>query len=102
MTVDINTTLFLIDPITSSIQQFVHTLEILVGGVFGIYLIIVILKWIEERRMKKIFTMMHNELERINIQLSGINDKLIKVDNDLGQSSQKSRKKSGKRGKKRT
>jgi hypothetical protein len=55
--VELNSTIF---PILGPIGTFVNTLKVFVGGVFGIYLIILYIRWREYALLRK----MYRELKR--------------------------------------
>ena len=50
---DINTSIQLLESLIRAIEKLTGKLDILVGGVFGIYIIMLILKWREYFMMKK-------------------------------------------------
>ncbi len=60
--VELNSTLF---PFLGSIDSLVNTIKVLVGGVFGIYLIILYLKWREYVVLKKMLIDIRRDLRVI-------------------------------------
>jgi len=67
--VDPNATLPLIEPLTNSITFLTNTVKALVGGIFGLYVILVILRWKEARELKKLLIDVKGELVKINKKL---------------------------------
>ena len=65
----INETALLASPLLGPIAEIMQTLEVLVGGLFGLYLILLFLRWIEYKKQVKI-------LKEIRIQVYEINQKL--------------------------
>ena len=59
-------TVMLLEPLTNSIEFLVNTVQLFVGGIFGIYLILVILKWKEARDLKRIMKSVKDELVLLN------------------------------------
>ena len=51
--------------VISSVQGLMATISILVGGVFGIYVVLLILRWREYKMMRKIMTEIKNDLKSI-------------------------------------
>ncbi|MAE42701.1 hypothetical protein CMO93_02935 [Candidatus Woesearchaeota archaeon] len=70
--VDINTTMPLIGPISSTIQQIFGVVSILVGGIFGIYVITLIVRLFFFRKIYKSF-------EEIRISIKRLEDKIDKL-----------------------
>jgi len=58
-----------VTPIANIIAPIINMLNILLGGVFGLYLILVILRWKEARTIKKILIEIKDELKTINKRL---------------------------------
>ena len=64
---DINTTVIpVVDPLLHTVKYFVNFVQILVGGIFGLYLILVILRWHEARTLKKLMQDVRDELVELN------------------------------------
>ncbi len=71
--VDINTTLSTglqqFEPLILTIQSLVGAVKVLVGGVFGIYLILLIMKWRETKILIKNVASIKSELSAIRHSL---------------------------------
>jgi hypothetical protein len=71
--VELNATIF---PLLGPIGSFVNTIKVLVGGVFGIYLIILYLRWREYRTvyrlLREIRKDIHDLAERQGVVLAPI------------------------------
>ena len=59
----------LIDTIAANVQMLLGIVQYLVGGIFGLYLILVFLRWKEYRFIKKIMVEMNSELKKLNENL---------------------------------
>jgi hypothetical protein len=55
-----------IESLASVIGGVIDTLRVLVGGIFGLYIIVLIFKWVEYKRLVKIITDMRKELRELN------------------------------------
>lgn len=65
-----------LEPILSPLTQVIASLQYLLGGVFGIYLIFLIIRVIEVSRQKKI-------MNEVLFQLKDINHLLRRIENTL-------------------
>lgn len=84
--VELNTTVF---PFLGPIGTFVNTIKVFVGGVFGIYLIILYIRWKEYSLLKKMyreFRELRNETRSIAkkhlIRLEPIEESKLKIIKD--------------------
>ena len=59
---DLNATIF---PFLGTVGTFVNTLKVLLGGVFGVYLIILYLRWREYKFVKQKLEEIHNDVRAI-------------------------------------
>lgn len=83
---ELNSTLF---PFLGEIGTLVNTIKVLVGGVFGIYLIILYLKWREYVVLKKMLTDIRRDLRvmaiKQKIELEPIKEpKLVELKHYIG------------------
>ncbi|MBR9676815.1 hypothetical protein GOV04_01625 [Candidatus Woesearchaeota archaeon] len=62
----INETIIVLEPILKPLQFIVNSLKFLVGGIFGLYVIMVAMKYIEARQNRKILQSILNELRHLN------------------------------------
>lgn len=76
--IDINTTIPLVNSMVNTVQHMVNFVKVLVGGLFGLYLILVILKWKESRDLKKIMKLLHKDIIQLNTNLGHMNRPDIK------------------------
>ncbi len=78
--VDINSTLTngitQLEPLITTINTLVSALKLLLGGVFGIYLLLLIMRWWESRSINKTLKVMKIELIKTREIISKIEDKL--------------------------
>jgi len=63
---DLNTTITALRPLTESIQSFVGVVQVLVGGLFGLYLILAVLRWYEAYNLRKIMKEMRIEISNLS------------------------------------
>ena len=77
MAIDINQTIPFFDPLVNTIGMFVGTIRLLVGGIFGLYLILVYLRWREYRILTRLMREMRNEMAALNQKL-GVTPKKVR------------------------
>ena len=65
----INETALLASPLLGPLASIIETLSVLVGGIFGLYLILVIFRIVEYRKFKKL-------LKGMKIDIEGMSKKL--------------------------
>jgi len=64
---DVNSTIpAILEPLAQTIQSFVNVVQFLVGGIFGLYLIFLILRWREARELRKLMQEVRDELKCLN------------------------------------
>ena len=63
--VDVNSTIQLLSPLITPIQNLLNILKVTVGGIFGLYVILVYLKWRESRLMNKYLESIAKDLKAI-------------------------------------
>ncbi len=66
---DINTSMEILGPIIGPLTRFIDIIQYIVGGIFGIYLILVILRWYESRKLVRLMTDVKQELKSLNKHL---------------------------------
>jgi len=66
---DINNTFTTLQPLTTSIESFVGVVQMLVGGLFGLYLIMAIMRYYEARQMRKLMKDIKTELTKLRESL---------------------------------
>ena len=73
--VDLNATLPpILEPFSFTIQQIINILSLLVGGIFGIYLISLIIRIVFFRKILKMYKELKVQMEMLNKKI----DKLVK------------------------
>ncbi len=77
--VELNSTVF---PFLGPIGSFVNTIKVLIGGVFGIYLIILYLRFREYVVMRRMLTDIRNDIRELarnqGVEMAPIKEKNIK------------------------
>ncbi len=64
--VDINATLPpVLDPLINTIKFLTNMLSVFVGGIFGIYLILIFLRWKEARDIRRLLKEIRNDLKEL-------------------------------------
>ncbi|MBW2966457.1 hypothetical protein KY342_05120 [Candidatus Woesearchaeota archaeon] len=58
-------------PIVEVLTRIRGVIEILVGGIFGIYLILIILRWLEYKKVVKLLNHINKEIHELNQNLTG-------------------------------
>ncbi len=66
MPTDVNATIQALEPIIGPLNHLMGVLQYLVGGIFGLYLILVILRWYESRRLATLMRDVKSELKALN------------------------------------
>lgn len=83
---DINSTVQALEPILGPLNQFIGIIQYLVGGIFGLYLILVVLRWYESRRLVRLMKDVRIELEKLNKHFGvkpGKESKIVKAEKKL-------------------
>ena len=70
--IDLNATLPLLGPISSTFQQVLNVISVLVGGIFGIYVITLVVRLVFFRKVYKTF-------EEIKISIKRLENKIDKL-----------------------
>ena len=65
-----NETAILASPIVTPVVRIFAVLQGLIGGLFGIYLLLVILRWKEYKQLVKIMKEIRHELKMLNEKIS--------------------------------
>ena len=58
------------EPLINIISRIRGALEILVGGIFGIYLILIVLRWLEYKKVVSLLVKMSKEIHELNENLT--------------------------------
>ena len=73
--VDINATIPLLGPISSTVQQVLNTLSLLVGGIFGIYVITLIVRLIFFKKIFDFYKELKVSMKRIEGKIDNLGKK---------------------------
>ena len=73
-----NTTLNALGPVATPINTFFQALSLLVGGIFGAYIIFAFFNYLKKGREVRILNQIKEELQSMNSKLDSINKKLTK------------------------
>ena len=68
--VDINATIPLLGPISSTVQEVLNTISLLVGGIFGIYLISLIVRLIFFKKILDLYKELKVSMKRIEVKIN--------------------------------
>jgi hypothetical protein len=71
----INETAILASPILGPIAQFMKAASVVAGGIFGIYVILLVLRWLEYKRFGKVLRDMRDEIKELNQKINIIQGK---------------------------
>lgn len=70
---DINSTLpDVLLPLVDTVNYFVNIVQVLVGGLFGLYVILIILRWREARQTKKLMKDIRDEVQNLRQTIESI------------------------------
>jgi hypothetical protein len=70
--VDINSTLPILGPVSSTVQQIINTLSLFVGGIFGIYIITLVVRLV-------FFKKIYDSFEEIKVAIKRMEAKIDKL-----------------------
>lgn len=59
----------ILDPISSTVGTVLNLLQVLVGGLFGLYLVLIYLRWREARDLKRLMTEMRDDIRKLNLNI---------------------------------
>lgn len=62
---DINTTLPLVGPIADTVTNMWQTLQVLVGGIFGLYIVIILLRIYEYKNISKTLKEIKEDIKKL-------------------------------------
>lgn len=92
MVVDVNTTTMLLEPWVSTVDSIVNTLQVLLGGFVGVYLVVTIYNFLSTRKMYKKVDVILAEVKDIKRRLD-----LIEGNSEIADASPKKSNKEKKR-----
>ena len=70
--VDINSTIALIEPISSVLNTAFQQLQLMVGGIIGLYIIYMIIVWRNNSKHVKLLKDIREELTKLNTRVDAI------------------------------
>ena len=73
--VDINATIPLLGPISSTVQEVLSTVSLLVGGIFGIYVITLIVRLIFFKKILDFYKGLNVSMKRIEAKVDKMSKK---------------------------
>ncbi|MDP7244032.1 MAG: hypothetical protein QF568_01675 [Flavobacteriales bacterium] len=73
--VDINATMPLLGPISSTVQQILNIISLVVGGIFGIYVITLIVRLFFFRKIYKSFEELRVSMRRVESKIDKLRKK---------------------------
>tara|TARA_Y100000310_G_C20453790_1_gene702042 strand:- start:394 stop:618 length:225 start_codon:yes stop_codon:yes gene_type:complete len=73
--VDINATMPLLGPISSTVQQILNIISLVVGGIFGIYVITLIVRLFFFRKIYKSFEELRVSMRRLESKIDKLRKK---------------------------
>ena len=73
--VDINSTLPVLGPVSSTVHQIVNTISLLVGGIFGIYIITLVVRLVFFKKIYKSFEELKVIMKRLETKIDKLGKK---------------------------
>ena len=70
--VDLNSTVSFLTPYYSTVEQIIGTISLLVGGIFGIYLIILVIRLIYLKKTFDFYKEIKADMARLEKKIDGI------------------------------
>jgi len=65
-----------LSPVFESIHNIIESLQWLVGGMFGLYLILIFLRWREAYMVKKVLSEIRKDLRELADDIRNVNEKV--------------------------
>ena len=65
-----------IAPLAELVHDFIVSAQWLFGGMFGLYVILIFLRWRESRMVGKILTEIRNDIRQLSKDIKYVNDKV--------------------------
>ena len=59
-------------PLINTMELVMGFVKLFIGGVFGLYILLLIVKWLESRKVKKILKKVSEDMEDIKLELRAI------------------------------
>jgi len=75
---DLNSTLSILSPYFSTLDQVLGVVSLIVGGIFGIYVITLIVRLIFFRKIYKSFNEIKDTMKRVEIKIDKLGKKKVK------------------------
>lgn len=69
---DLNATIAFLTPYYSTVEQVIGTISLLVGGIFGIYLIILVIRLIYLKKTFDFYKQIKNDMARLEQKIDDI------------------------------
>ncbi|MBI2208780.1 hypothetical protein HYU50_04775 [Candidatus Woesearchaeota archaeon] len=69
---DLNTTVAFLTPYYSTVEQLIGTISLLVGGIFGIYLVILAIRLIYLKKTFEFYKQIKNDMARLEQKIDDI------------------------------
>ena len=66
----VNATMQIVDPLVQSVRFLVGFLNIILGGIFGVYLIMAYINWKKSRDIVKLLRDIKSEIKQVNASLA--------------------------------
>ena len=63
-------------PLFETVRSIINSLQWLVGGVFGLYIILIFLRWRESRIVAKILTEIRDDLKKLADEIRTVNKRV--------------------------
>ena len=64
--IDINSTAPILGPVSSTVQEVLNVVSLLVGGIFGIYVITLIVRLVFFKKIFDMYKQLKREVEKLN------------------------------------
>lgn len=67
-------------PLFETIRLIIQSLQWLVGGIFGLYLVLIFLRWRESRMVAKILKEIRDDLKNLASEIRVVNDRVDNIE----------------------
>ena len=66
-------------PLFEKVRLIIMSLQWMVGGIFGLYIILIILRWRESVAVKNILTEIRDDIKELTIHIRLVNDRVDNI-----------------------
>ena len=84
-------------PVVDTLRNLIAAIQFLVGGIFGLYLILVFLRWRESKMAAKVLKEIRDDIRELSKDIKIINERVSKVETQKRKRTKQTKKKATKK-----